>query len=68
MVQDADSEFLVQATTTPGNVSDGAVLPQVARPQAQEMTGDKAYDSKTNQTHLVDLGVGCGLIPRRPRP
>jgi IS5 family transposase len=68
MVQDADSEFLVQAATTPGNVSDGAVLPQVAQPQAREMTGDKAYDSQANHGHLADLGVGCGLIPRRPRP
>lgn len=68
MVQDADSEFLVQAATSPGNVPDGAVLPQVAQPQAREMTGDKAYDSQTNQTHLAGLGVSCGLVPRRPRP
>lgn len=31
------------------------------------MTGDKAYDSKVNQTHLDDPGVSCGLVPRRPR-
>ena len=68
MVQDADSEFLVQAATTPGNVPDGAVLSQVAQSQAQEMTGDKAYDSKTNRTHLAELGVACGLIPRRRGP
>jgi IS5 family transposase len=68
MVQDADSEFLVEAATTPGNVPDGAVLPQVAQSQAGEMTGDKAYDSKTNRTHLAELGVSCGLIPRRRRP
>jgi IS5 family transposase len=68
MVQDADSEFLVQAATTPGNVPDGAVLSQVAQSQAQEMTGDKAYDSKTNRTHLAELGVSCGLIPRRRGP
>jgi IS5 family transposase len=56
---------MVQAATTPGNVPDGAVLSQVAQSQAQEMTGDKAYDSKTNRTHLAKLGVSCGLIPRR---
>jgi hypothetical protein len=56
MVQDADAEFLLQATTTPGNVPDGAVLSQVAQSQAQEMTGDKAYGSKTNRTHLPNWG------------
>lgn len=68
MVQDADSEFLVQARTTPGNVADGTVLPQLAQPWAQEMTGDKAYDSKANRSHLLGLGVSPGLHPRCPRP
>ncbi len=66
MVQNADSELLVQAATTPGDVPDGAVLSQVAK--SQEMTGDKAYDSKTNRTHLAELGVSCGLIPRSCGP
>ena len=52
VVQDADSEFIVQATATPGNVSDGVVLPELAQPQARELTGDKAYDSKANRAHL----------------
>jgi IS5 family transposase len=68
MVQDADSEFLVQAATTPGNVPDGAALPELAQPQAGEMTGDKAYDSKTNHAHLTSLGVTSGLQRRAPRP
>jgi IS5 family transposase len=68
VVQDADSELIVQVLTTPGNVFDGAVLPELAQPQARELTGDKAYDSKTNRTHLAELGVSCGLISRRRRP
>jgi IS5 family transposase len=68
VVQDADSELIVQVLTTPGNVSDGAVLPTLAQPQAKELTGDKAYDSQANRSHLLGLGVSPGLYPRRPRP
>jgi IS5 family transposase len=68
VVQDADSEFIVQALATPGNTADAAVLPQLAQPQAQELTGDKAYDSKANRAHLASLGVSSGLHPRYPRP
>ena len=68
VVQDADSELIVQVLTTPGNVPDGVVLPTLAQPQAKELTGDKAYDSKANRSHLATLGVASGLIPRRPRP
>jgi hypothetical protein len=39
VVQDADPEFIVQALATPGNTADAAVLPQLAQPQAQELTG-----------------------------
>jgi IS5 family transposase len=68
VVQDADSDFLVQVKTTPGNVADAAVLPELAQPQARELTGDKAYDSKANRSHLSALGVAPGLQPRYPRP
>ena len=68
VVQDADSEFIVQALATPGNTADAAVLPHLAQPQAQELTGDKAYDSKANRAHLASLGVASGLHPRYPRP
>jgi IS5 family transposase len=37
-------------------------------PQAQELTGDKAYDSKSDRAHLAALGEALGLHPRRPRP
>jgi IS5 family transposase len=66
--QDADSELIVQVLTTPGNVPDGVVLPTLAQPQAKELTGDKAYDSKANRSHLAALGVASGLYPRLPRP
>jgi len=68
VVQDADSELIVQALATPGNTADAAVLPQLAQPQAQELTGNKAYDSKANRAHLSALGVAPGLHPRYPRP
>ena len=67
VVQDADSELIVQVLTTPGNVPDGVVLPTLAQPQAKELTGDKAYDSQTNRSHLLGLGVSPGLHPRLPR-
>jgi len=68
VVQDADSELIVQVLTTPGTVPDGVVLPTLAQPQAQELTGDKAYDSQANRSHLDSLGVSPALHPRRPRP
>jgi IS5 family transposase len=68
VVQDADSELIVQVLTTPGNVPDGVVLPTLAQPQAKELTGDQAYDSKANRSHLAALGVASGLYPRRSRP
>jgi IS5 family transposase len=39
----------------------------LAQPQAKELTGDKAYDTKTNRSHLEALGVVPGLHPRFPR-
>ena len=68
MVQDAHSELILQVLTTPGNVTDGVVLPTLAQPQAKELTGDKAYDSKANRSHLAALGVASGSYPRLPRP
>jgi IS5 family transposase len=68
VVQDADSEFIGQALATPGNIADAAVLPQLVQPQAQELTGDKAYDSKANRIHLSALGVAPALHSRYPRP
>ena len=68
IIQDADSDFIVQVKTTPGNDPDGAVLPELAQPQARELTGDNAYDSKANRAHLAALEVAPGLHPRSPRP
>lgn len=62
------TDFLVQVKTTPGNMADAAVLPELAQPQARELTGDKAYDSKANRAHLSALGIAAGLQPRSPRP
>ncbi|MCL6622779.1 MAG: transposase [Syntrophobacterales bacterium] len=50
VAQGADSEFIVQVQTTQGNVPDSAILPCLAQSQAQELTEDKAYDSKANPT------------------
>lgn len=68
VVQDADSESIVHVLTTPGTVPEGVVLPTLAQPQAKEPTGDKAYDSKADRSHLAALDVSYGLHPRRPRP
>jgi hypothetical protein len=63
VVQDADFEFIVQALDTPGNVADSAVLPQLAQPQAQELTGDKAYDSKANRAICPPWGSLLACTP-----
>jgi transposase len=68
VVQDADSELIVQVLTTPGNVPDGVVLPTLAQHQAKELTRDKAYDSKANRSHLAALDVSFRLHHRLPRP
>lgn len=67
-VEDADSEFIVQVKTTPGNVHDGTQLPALIDGRAREATGDKAYDSEANHAHLATLGVASGIIRRQPRP
>lgn len=46
---DPDSDFVVQAKITPGNVPDAVPLPELAQPQARELTGDKPYDPKTKR-------------------
>jgi IS5 family transposase len=33
-----------------------------------EATGDKAYDSEANHTHLAAVGVTSGIIRRQRRP
>ncbi len=67
-VEDADSEFIVRVRTTPGNVHDGTQLPVLIDGRAGEATGDKAYDSEANHTHLAAVGVVSGIIRRQPRP
>jgi IS5 family transposase len=68
VVEDADSELIVAIKTTPGNVPDGVALPELIDAHPREVTGDKAYDSKGNHTHLAALGVVSGIIRRCPRP
>ena len=67
-VEDADSEFIVQVKTTPGNVHDGTQLPALIDDRAGEATGDKAYDSEANHAHLAAVGVTSGIIRRQRRP
>ena len=67
-VEDADSKFFVQVKTTPGNVHDGTQLPAPVDGRAGEATGDKAYDSEVNHTHLAAVGVTSGIIRRQRRP
>jgi IS5 family transposase len=68
IVEDADSEFIVQVKTTPGNMPDGGQLPELIDGHAQETTGDKAYDSKDNHAHLAAVGSASGIIRRHRRP
>lgn len=68
MVEDADSELIVQATATPGNVHDGSMLPALIDAHPREATADKAYDSKRNHAYLASPGVSSGIIRRQKRP
>ena len=49
---------------SPGGIS----LPTLAQPQPQELTGDKAYDSKANRSHLAALGLASGFHLLSPQP
>ncbi len=68
MVEDADSELIVQATATPGKVHDGSLLPELIDAHPQEATADKAYDSKANHTYLASQVVASGISRRQRRP
>ena len=68
IVEDADSELIVGIKTTPGNVPDGAVFPELIDARPREAIGDKGYDSIGNHAHLEALGVASGIIRRRRRP
>jgi IS5 family transposase len=67
IVEDSDSELIVGVKTTPGNVPDGAVFPELIGAHPRETTGDKVDDSPANHAHLAELGVASGII-RRQRP
>jgi IS5 family transposase len=60
--EDADSELIVGLMTTPGNVPDGVVLPQLIEAGPEEVTGDKGYDRPANHAHLVEQGAASGII------
>lgn len=68
IVEDADSELIVGIKTTPGNVPDGVVFPELIDGHPREATGDKGYDSAANHAHLEALGVASGIIRRRRSP
>jgi IS5 family transposase len=67
-VEDANSEFIVQVKTTPGNVHDGTQLPALIDGRAGKATDDKAYDREANHAHLAAEGVTSGIIRRQRRP
>jgi transposase, IS5 family len=68
IVEDADGELIVGVKTTPGNVPDGVVFPELTDDRPQEATGDKGYDSAANHAHLAQMGVASGIIRRHRRP
>jgi hypothetical protein len=69
-VEDANSALIVGLMTTPGNVSDGVVLPQLIDPGSQEVTGDKGYARAANHAYLAEQGSASGIIRQAsiPRP
>lgn len=64
---DADSGIIVASETTPGQVSDHQVFVPLLDGQPQEVTADKAYDSKENRAILSARGVKNGIIARKKR-
>ena len=68
IVEDADSELIVGVKTTPGNVPDGVVFPELIDGHPWEATGEKGYDSAAYHAHLEALGVASGIIRRRRPP
>jgi IS5 family transposase len=68
IVEDADGELILGVKTTPGNVPDGVVFPELIDGRPREATGDKGYDSAANHAHLAQVGVASGIIRRHRRP
>jgi len=64
---DADSGLIVVSETTPGQVSDHQVFVPLLDGQPQEITADKAYDSRENRAILSARGVKNGIIPRKKK-
>jgi IS5 family transposase len=64
---DADSGIIIFTETTPGQVSDQRLFPQLIGGYPREITADKGYDSKENRAILSAVGIKNGIIPRKRR-
>lgn len=60
---DADSDIVTAIETTPGNVPDGNVLPDLlAAPYPARQVADKAYDTPDNHKALRQHHIHSGII------
>lgn len=64
---DAKSRIITKISVTPGNVSDGEVLPDVVDPKARMVTADKAYDTDLNHRLLKSLSIISAIIIKSNR-
>ena len=62
---DADSGIIVITETTPEQVADTRLFPNLVGRHPREVTADKGYDSKENGAILAAVGIKNGIIPRR---
>jgi IS5 family transposase len=65
---DADSAIVTAVETTPGNVPDGDMLPQLIVGKPETVTADKAYDGSDNYTALAAAKVKSAIIPMHRSP
>lgn len=56
-MEDADSEFMVQVKTTPGNVHDSTQLLALIEGRDREARRDEAYDRESNRAYLAAMAA-----------
>jgi len=65
IAMDADSNIITAVETTPGNIPDGDVLPQLITGKPKRVTADKAYDAEPNYICLAERKIKSAIIPVR---
>jgi transposase, IS5 family len=61
---DGEHQLIQSVLISTAKVYDGLVFEQIVPPDSQSVYADKAYDTKANQTWLVERGIQSGILKR----